>query len=267
MSEPTTPNLSHALPDVQEHLDSLSAQLASLDEQVRRLQRLAGLGTMSAMLAHEINNLLTPIVSYCQYAASRNDPELLRTAVDKSLTAAHRITGLCSRALGLASHRDSTAAPTPVAPLVSDVLEGLGRDLQKDNIAVRMDIPADLTAYIPPDTIRQVLFNLVLNARQAMLDRRGTLTLSARASAPDRIEISVADTGPGIRPEHLARLFEPFFSTKGAADRTDRGGAGLGLSICKRLLDDCGGTIHVNSQYGSGAVFTISLPAAPPVRP
>jgi len=267
MSEPTTPNLSHALPDVQEHLESLSAQLESLDEQVRRLQRLAGLGTMSAMLAHEINNLLTPIMSYCQYALTRNDAELLRTAVDKSLTGAKRITGLCTRALGLASERDSVAAPTPIAPLVADVLEGLGRDLAKDNITVRVKIPADLQAFIPPDGIRQVLFNLVLNARQAMLDRRGTLTITATTSIAGRIEITVADTGPGIQPEHLSRLFEPFFSTKGQAERTDRGGTGLGLAICKRLLDDCGGTIQVASQYGCGAVFTISLPAAPAANP
>lgn len=263
MNDSSASNLSHGLPDVQEHLDGLSGQLKSLDEQVQRLQRLAGLGTMSAMLAHEINNLLTPIVSYCQYAKTRNDPELLRTAVDKSLTAANRITSLCTRALGLASNRESASVSTAIAPLVADVLEGLGRDLSKDNIRSCVEIPDDLRAMIPPDAIRQVLFNLVLNARQAMLDKRGTLTISASAVAPDRVNITVADTGPGIRPEHLARLFEPFFSTKSGAGRTDRGGAGLGLSICKRLLDDCGGTIQVESQFGSGAIFTISLPAAP----
>ena len=100
-----------------------------------------------------------------------------------------------------------------------------------------------------------------------MLDRRGSLTITATTSKAGRVEITVADTGPGIQPEHLSRLFEPFFSTKGQADRTDRGGAGLGLSICKRLLDDCGGSIQVASQYGCGAAFTISLPAAPSANP
>lgn len=263
MSNPTPPNLSHDLPDVQEQLEGAAAQLASLDEQVRRLQQLAGLGTMSAMLAHEINNLLTPIVSYCQYAASRNDPELLRAAVEKSLTGAKRISALCTKALGLASDRESIASPTLIAPLVADVLDGLGRDLAKDNITTRVHIPPDLRACIAPDAIRQVLFNLVLNARQAMLDRRGTLTISAAAHA-NRIEITIADTGPGIPAEHLPRLFEPFFTTKASAGRADRAGTGLGLSVCKRLLDDCGGTIQVTSQYGSGAAFTISLPAALP---
>ena len=266
MSNSTPPNLSHDSPDVQEQLAHTAAHLASLDDQVRRLQQLAALGTMSAMLAHEINNLLTPIVSYCQYAASRNDPELLRAAVEKSLTGAKRISTLCSRALGLASDRESIATPTLIAPLVADVLEGLGRDLAKDNITTRLDIPADLHAHIAPDAIRQVLFNLVLNARQAMLDRRGTLTITA-VHASDRINITIADTGPGIAPEHLQRLFEPFFTTKAEAGRADRGGSGLGLSICKRLLDDCGGTIQVKSQFGSGAAFTISLPAASPASP
>lgn len=266
MTNPTPPNLSHDSPDVQEQLAGAAAQLESLDDQVRRLQQLAGLGTMSAMLAHEINNLLTPIVSYCQYAASRNDPELLRAAVEKSLTGAKRISALCTRALGLASDRESAAVPTLIAPLVADVLEGLGRDLAKDNITPRVDISADLQAHIAPDAIRQVLFNLVLNARQAMLDRRGTLTISAVAAA-DRINITIADTGPGIAPEHLPRLFEPFFTTKAEAGRADRAGTGLGLSVCKRLLDDCGGTIQVKSQYGSGAAFTISLPAVSPAAP
>lgn len=156
--------------------------------------------------------------------------------------------------------------PTMIAPLVADVLEGLGRDLAKDNITTKIEIPADLHALVPAGTLRQVLFNLVLNARQAMLDRRGTLTISA-AAENNRVKITVIDTGPGIAAEHLPRLFEPFFTTKAGADRTDRGGTGLGLSICKRLLDDCGGTIQVKSQYGSGAAFTISLPAASPVSP
>jgi signal transduction histidine kinase len=264
MTEPT--NLSHDLPDVQEHLENVAAQLASLDEQVRRLQQLAGLGTMSAMLAHEINNLLTPIVSYCQYAASRNDPELLRAAVEKSLTGARRISSLCTRALGLVSERKSTAAMTPIVPLVVDVLDSLGRDLEKDNISTRVDIPISLHAFIDAEAIRHVLLNLVLNARQAMLDRRGTLTISA-VVAEGQVSITVADTGPGIAPEHLPRLFEPFFTTKGQEQRTDRGGAGLGLTVCQRLLADCGGTIQVKSQFGSGAAFTISLPAAAPVQP
>jgi len=266
MSNSTPPNLSHDLPDVQVQLENTAAQLASLDEQVRRLQQLAALGTMSAMLAHEINNLLTPIVSYCQYAASRNDPELLRAAVEKSLTAARRVSSLCTRALGLASERKTTAALTPIAPLVAEVIEGLGRDLDKDNITTNVNIPADLQAYIDADSIRHVLLNLVLNARQAMLDRRGTLTISAVA-ADGRVNICVADTGPGIKPEHLALLFEPFFTTKGQERRTDRGGAGLGLTVCRRLLEGCGGTIQVKSQLGSGAAFTISLPADPPVSP
>lgn len=266
MSKPTPPNLAYDLPDVQQQLENTAAQLASLDEQVRRLQHLAGLGTMSAMLAHEINNLLTPIVSYCQYAASRNDPDLLHAAVEKSLTGAMRISSLCTRALGLASERRTAAALTPIAPLAAEVIEGLGRDLEKDNITTRVDIPPDLQAFVDADAIRHVLLNLVLNARQAMLDRRGTLTISAITNE-GRVNICVSDTGPGIKPEHLTRLFEPFFSTKSQERRTDRGGAGLGLTVCQRLLADCNGTIQVASQYGSGAAFTISLPAAGPNSP
>lgn len=264
MSDTPPINLSPDTADVQDHLEVLASQLASLQDQVRGLQRLAGLGTMSAMLAHEINNILTPIVSYGQYALQRNDPELLRTAVEKTLANSKRLTGLCTRVLGLAAESQAGLTATPIAPLVADAVECLGRDLAKDNITLHVHVPADLTARVHAGGLQQVLFNLVLNARQAMLDRRGELTITGERADGDRVRITVRDNGPGIPAEHVTRVFEPFFSTKQHQDRADKRGVGLGLAICRQIMSENGGTIDVHSVPGQGATFTLTLPSGDP---
>ncbi len=247
--------------DLEHQIDGLEHHLAGLQDQVQRLQRLASLGTVSAMLAHEFNNILTPIVSYAQYALKRDDHDLMRTALDKTLTNSRRMTELCERVLGLAS--DDSMGPRNVAirPLAVDAAECLGRDLEKDNIELITDVPPDLPAHVHAGHLQQVLFNLVLNARQALLGRRGRLTISGRPTDDGRIVLTVSDNGPGIKAEDLDRVFEPFFTTKRQHDKPDRRGIGLGLPICQQLVEDMGGTITVESEPGRGAAFTLTIPA------
>ncbi len=247
--------------DVEQQLDQLERQVADLHRQIEQLQRLAALGTVASMVAHEFNNLLTPMVSYAQYALQRDEPALLRTAVEKGFKNAQRLTTLCQRVLGMAVDDRSGPAPVAVGPAVREAVECLVRDLEKDNIRLQIDVPEDLTVRARAGSLHQVLFNLVLNARQAMLDKPGRLRITASKSA-GQVIIEVADTGPGIRPEHLERVFEPFFSTKQHEGRSDRQGVGLGLSICRRLMEEQGGTIAVSSQYGQGATFTLTFPDA-----
>lgn len=243
-------------------IDGLEWHLASMQEQVQRLQRLASVGTVSAMLAHEINNIMTPIVSYAQYALERNDTDLMRKALDKTLRQSKRLTGLCERVMGLASDDQMGPTDTLIRPLVVDAVECLGRDLDKDNIELLIEIPEDLKARVHGSSVQQVLFNLVLNARQAMLGRRGRLVISGKTNTDGRIEVRVADSGPGIQAENIGRIFEPFYSTKGHAVQSDRRGIGLGLTISRQLIEEQGGTISVESEYGAGAMFSLTVPAA-----
>lgn len=248
--------------EVQFHLDQLEHRLASLTEQVQRLQRLATLGTVSAVLAHEFNNLLTPLVTHAQYALQKCEPQQMKTALERTAGSGLRLATLCEKILGLAA--DDSAGPTvaPIAPVVNDAIDCLVRDLSKDDITLTIDVDDHLKARFSPVALQQVLFNLVLNARQAMLGRPGRLSISARPVHEGRIEIQVRDTGCGIRSEHLEKIFEPFFSTKKYESRSERGGIGLGLHISRQLMTEQDGTIHVDSKVGEGTTFTLTLPAA-----
>lgn len=248
--------------NVEQQLDGLERHLADLQRQIEQLQRLASLGTMSAMLAHEFNNLLTPILSYCQYALQRPEPDLLRTAVEKTHKNAQQLSLLCQRVLGMAVDDQMGPVETPLLPLVNETIECLGRDLGKDNITLALNVPPDLRARVRASSLQQVLFNLVINARQAMLDRPGRLTISARSGENGTVVMEIADTGPGIKPEYLDRIFEPFFTTKQHECKPDRRGLGLGLHVCRQLMEEQGGTIQAESQYGEGAKFTLTLPGA-----
>lgn len=246
---------------LERQLDGLEDRLVDLHKQVQRLQRMASLGTISAILAHEFNNLLTPMLTYCQYALSRDDPDLIKTAVEKSHKNAKRLSMLCGKILGMASDQQMGPGDTRVKPLLCDAVECVGRDFEKDRIQVTIDAPDGLTASAHAGHLQQVLFNLVLNARQAMLDQPGRLSLRARRMDAGGVEITVADTGCGIRPDHLDRIFEPFFSTRDHERTSDRRGIGLGLHICRQLMEEQDGTITVESRPGHGATFTLTLPA------
>jgi len=247
---------------LEQQLDGLERRMADLQHQVERLQRLASLGTVSAMLAHEFNNILTPIVSYCGYAMQRQDPELMRTAVEKTHKNAQRLTTLCHRILGMAVDDQMGPTETAILPLVRDAVECLGRDLEKDDITMSVEVAEELKAKATAGSLQQVLFNLVINAKQAMLDRPGVLRITARQGDDQRVVIEVSDTGCGIKPENMERVFEPFFTTKQHEGRLDRRGIGLGLHVCKQLMEEQGGSIAVQSKFGEGTTFTLTLPAA-----
>lgn len=261
-SNPEDTNLSQADESVQTTLAGIEQTLDQLQKQITVMQRLASLGTVSAMLAHEFNNVLTPIVSYCQYALTRDDPEMLRTAVDKTLRNALRLTTLCGKILGMTQDEHLGPTPTKVEPIVRDALSCLCRDLEKDNITLSVDVPEGLTASAHAASLQQVVFNLVLNARQAMLGTAGRLDIRGHRGDNGLVVLDITDNGCGIRPEHLPRIFEPFFSTKRHETRTDRSGVGLGLHICKRLMTEQEGDICVRSRPGEGTTFTLTLPAA-----
>lgn len=256
--------------------DQLLAHLRRVEEQFQQIRqglthshRLATLGTLTSIIAHEYNNILTPVISYAQLAlANPQDVELLRKAVEKSLAGAERAAHISASLLGFAREHD----PEPVALLpqvVEDSLACLGRHPSKDGIELVVDVPV-LYLAISPLSLQQVLLNLLLNARKAMRRKGGTLTIRATAHGP-RARITVADTGPGIPSAIADRLFEPFVThaTDTHESPSDPKGTGLGLCICRELVQNAGGTIEVESHPGRGATFIVTLPraeAAPKVK-
>jgi C4-dicarboxylate-specific signal transduction histidine kinase len=245
---------------LQEQLDSLVEQFEQMQSQLRQAQKLASLGTTAAMIAHEFNNLYTPVVAYAKQALDTDDVELMRIALTKTLDRTETMREMADRVIGLAKSPTPGISDVNVADLAHNAVSCLCRNLDKDNIEVKIEIDPALTVRANENQLLQVMFNLVINARQAMLGRRGRLIIQAASTPEGKVDINVRDSGCGISQENLERIFEPFFSTKKDAEKADRRGLGLGLAICQNIIEDLDGKISVTSEVDVGTTFTITLP-------
>jgi signal transduction histidine kinase len=259
-----TPSTDSSSNVVIDQIGQMQIQLDALHEQLTESQRLATIGTITAVIAHEFNNLLTPIVSYSQFALSsaesdKPDMELIRKALSKAFQSASKAGRICSSMLGLA-RGESSPAQVSVQQLVDETLAVMARDPQKDGIALRVQVQPGLSVHGDPIQLEQVLLNLLINARQAMLGRGGAIIIRAQQTESGEVNLQVGDTGPGIPPKLVTRIFEPFFTTKSTARRGEQKGTGLGLAICKDIVERHHGRIHVESEVGKGTTFSIFLP-------
>lgn len=257
-------------------VDALQRQLDAVQAELTDSHKLTTLGTLAAIVAHEINNLLTPIISYAQMAqAEPDDANLRQKAIDRALDGAQRAARISSSVLGFAGASD----PEPAADLrscVEEALSCLARDPKRDGITLHVElIDADLA--MPAGELLQVLVNLLLNARKAMGKQGGRLSITAkrvRGHCEQAVQIDVADSGPGIPAGVQDRLFEPFVTErihdKGGSPWNERRGTGLGLAICRQLVEKAGGAIRFTTRPGVGTTFSLVLPtgrrAAPAVE-
>jgi signal transduction histidine kinase len=264
------------LSDLLAQVEALQSQIDDMRKLLAESQRLATIGTIAAVIAHEFNNLLTPIVSYAhiglQSIRSDNpDLGLIEKALGKASSGGEKAGRICASMLGLARGQ-SGFGPVEIYRLVEEVLSVLARDPAKDGINLKVNIQHDLKAMGDSVQLEQVLLNLLINARQAMLGAGGSLSIRAEPDA-DKAEVvlCVSDTGSGIAPEHLSRIFEPFFTTKlptapvgsqGSNRNAPQTGTGLGLAICKEIVEAHHGSISVDSAPGRGTTFIVRLPAA-----
>jgi signal transduction histidine kinase len=213
---------------------------ATLEQRLAQQERLSSLGLLAAGIAHEINNPLEGIANWL----ALGDTGRVREGLDRLRA--------ISRDLLSFARRDAETGPADVKACVARALD-LARYAQVFR-AVRVDerVPDGLMAAAPPRLVEQVVLNLLLNAGAVMRDDRRVALDGGRDGTIVRID--VADSGPGIAPEDLPRLFEPFFS------RT--GGTGLGLCVSHGMVRACGGDLRAASVPEGGARFTVELPAA-----
>jgi signal transduction histidine kinase len=238
-------------------------QMAALQQQLARAQRLAALGELLSTTTHEFNNVLMGILNYAQMAQRHKDPATRDKYIDKILAAAKRASKITSSILAAARNRSGGLEPTNLKKIVEDTLVLLERDLSKYRIALETNLADGL-----PDTmamgnqIQQVLLNLLINARQAMPNGGRLILRLEHDAAAGTVDLVVRDTGTGIPAEKLPRIFEPYFTTKNGPDETGMGGTGLGLSSCRQIIEAHHGRIRVDSTVGVGTQFTIKLPVA-----
>ena len=242
----------------QERLRRLTAEVAALRRQLRQAQRLATVGTMTAMVSHELNNILTPIINYAQMA--RKNPALVDKAIARAAEGGERATSICKAILGLAREDTDEPARLKLAELVQDTIDAMARDPRRDCIDLRVRIPSELALSTRRAELQQVVLNLLMNARAAVLGKDGPRRIDVSARRRNgAVELSVADNGVGIPPQNIESIFEPFFTTGDGSGEGARG-HGLGLAFCRQAVESLRGEISVASRPGEGSTFTVRIP-------
>lgn len=264
----------YALEAANDHLRKEIAERTRAERDLRKAQRLEGLGRLAAGLCHEINNPLSFILSSLEAMEDALDDvaadlpadvstdiqELIRTAN----IGADRITRIVRSVKLFARQSD---APTELVDLVETmglIVELVGKNLDP-HIELKLDMEATPMAMGRRLELEQVLTNLVENAAHALADqsdRPARIELGLRRAEQDRVIVTVADTGPGIDDAVVDKIFDPFFTTKPVNQ-----GTGLGLSICHSLINGMNGSIQVETEKGKGTTFLITLRSVPQKRP
>ncbi len=263
--------------------------LGQLEHHLERLNRLASMGAVTGMIAHEFNNILTPILSYAQMALEDPGNAALSTkALERTVAGAERAAKIAEAILNFVRDDASTAPASHcnVRRVVEESSACLARRSTDEGGRLAINVPASLTAAIDGVRLQQVLVNLLLNARAAMGERELDMSIEAveLAEAPLSppnaadsrkcstwnaqpssqlagawIGIRVKDRGPGMSATQLASLFTPFCSN---SDPAHHRGTGLGMTVSRRLVEGAGGWLVVESARGVGTTVHIIVPAA-----
>jgi signal transduction histidine kinase len=241
----------------------LERQIELLEEALRRSQRFAALGELASTTTHEFNNVLTTIINYAKLGIRHKDEATRDKALNKILDASLRAEKITNSVLGMARNRGADRAPTDLAKLVEESLVLLERELRKYRVGVELAVEPAPPALVCGNQIQQVLLNLLTNARQAMPEGGRVSIRIAPDPANNTVDLSIRDTGSGIPADRLPHIFDRFYTTKSGPDASGKGGTGVGLSMCRDIIEQHQGKIRVESTPGVGTAFTLKLPVAP----
>ncbi len=228
-----------------------------------RSARLAAVGEMAAGVAHELNNPLTTVTGFVELVLEELPPDSpQRDDLELVLQEAHRARGVVRRLLDFSRPAEDQRVQADINDLITQVLDLVDHLLRTSGVTIQIDLLEELPwISVDPNQIKQVLLNLVNNALLAM-PSGGTLSIQTGVEERDWLgnpktwlAVTVQDTGEGIPPQNLERIFEPFFSTRPAGK-----GTGLGLSVSYGIVSSHDGFIEVDSQVGEGSCFTVYLP-------
>jgi PAS domain S-box-containing protein len=227
--------------------------------------RVAAMGQLTASIAHEVSHPIAATILNAQTALrwlNRDAPDLeeARQQLTKILNDGRREANVVSRIRDLVKKAPPRMEPLRINEAISEVIELTRGEATKNGISVRTQFAESLPAVTGDRTqLQQVILNLILNAVQAMAESGlplRELQIGIEANRSDGVLVSIRDSGPGIRPEDLDRLFDPFYTTKPA-------GMGMGLAICRSIIEGHGGQIWATSNGQQGAAFNFTLPTVP----
>ena len=242
------------LRDISQRIGDMTKQ-RSLEDQLRKTERLAELGTLASGMAHEIGTPMNVILGRAELLMRKAQDESTRRGLETIVTQVERITKIMNQLLSFARKRPSEQRGVDLVVVIDSVLDMLRENFKTHGIHVVKDYSPNLPQVLADsDHISQVLLNLLLNASQAM-PGGGTLTLRLY-HRDGMLEIDIQDTGTGIPQEQVSKIFDPFFTTKPIGE-----GTGLGLTVVHGIIQEHNGSIRVNSLPHQGTTFTISLPA------
>jgi len=239
--------------EAQEKLEIAKAQLA-------KSERLSIIGELTASIAHELNNPLTPVIGYSELLCENDfPPEKTKSYLDKIYDGAILCQKIIQKLLAFARQDEPKRTLININEVVESALSLKERELNLGSIKVVKQLNANIPSAIADfHQIQQVFLNIINNAHHAMRDDKGSGTLTIKGESDENtIRISFSDTGPGIPDENIQKIFEPFFTTKEQGK-----GTGLGLSVSYGIMQEHNGNIYISSEMGKGTCFIIELPIA-----
>jgi signal transduction histidine kinase/ActR/RegA family two-component response regulator len=248
------------------------SELKRVERELFQAHKMRAIGVLAGGIAHDLNNNLVPIIFNIDYAINKTTDPVLSEPLSEALRAAYRAADLVEQVLEYSRQQNVSHTPLRLTPLAMESLELLAASLP-GNVRLTADYNAPLDCILAhPAQVQQLLLNLCRNAVQAMPGGGdltvglGNMTVASAKTAPipglapgDYVAVRVTDTGCGIEPDKMERIFEPFYTTKKAI-----GGTGMGLAVVHAIAASCGGAVKAASAPGVGATFTVYLPVAAP---
>jgi signal transduction histidine kinase len=240
-------------------------RLSEMEAMLSHLSRVSDLGHVVTSLIHEVNQPLAAIGNYLaalQRLAAMGDKEKVASTIEKTLGQSERAREIMRRLREFIAKREIDRRPEPLATTVEDAIAVAQAATGRTGVEIETVLaPQAAMVVIDRIQIQQVLVNLIRNASEAMADSpRRHLTIASHPLGPEKLEISIADSGPGLPPALREKLFQPFVTTKAT-------GMGVGLSICRFIIEAHGEKLRVADNPGGGTVFSFTLPLAMSVAP
>jgi PAS domain S-box-containing protein len=238
--------------------------LADAQAQLAHANRVATLGALAASIAHEVNQPLAAIVANGDANLrwlGRPVPDLpaVHEGLERMIADAERASSVVNRVRALARNKQSERHPLDLNAVINDVVKLVGREIVSHRVALRLELAENLPAVLGDRVeLQQLVINLVINGIQAtaaVAERPRRLAIRSRCDEGDKVQVSIEDSGNGIDPTNANRLFDAFYTTK-------PGGMGLGLSICRSIVEAHGGRISACNGAAGGAIFSFTLPSA-----